>query len=328
MEPQTEIARPRLVGTLEHQEDALFVDSGGERFSLDVDALPRAPVIELLQRLDGTRTIGDLASEMPALGRPTISAIVADLDRQGLLRDEQGPACRSGRDVLLELEDLQNELLYRTLYQNVFWRKLLDTEERVPLFVLHGMCIENYHFLFRESYFDAPVLNFPASTPARREMNEFYVEELGHDELLFKSLQAIGISRAEIAETIPLPETMALCNALAYWSRYDPLFFFTTLGVMEGKDLEIDSYVTACERHGLPEAFIGPIRTHAEINVKGGHGNLAREIFQHVEAIPDDVVRRMRAQTHLFVEIYDDFYTAIWNHYSQTPTLLRRISAI
>jgi len=39
-------------------------------------------------------------------------------------------------------------------------------------------------------------------------------------------------------------------------------------------------------------------------------------------------MRRLRSQTYVFVELYDSFYTAIWNHYSRTDTLLRRVSAV
>lgn len=221
-----------------------------------------------------------------------------------------------------------NDLLYASIYQNVFWQNLLDESRTVPLNVLHGMCVENYHLLFRESYFDTPALSFPGSTETRIEMNEFYHDEHRHDDLLLRSLMSLGITREALRETIPLPETMALSNALAFWSRFDPVFFFATIGVLEGKDLKVDSYVQACERHGLDESFIGPIRTHSNINLEAGHGNVSRDLFRHLGPIAPSDAHRWLALVPLFVEIYNAFYTAVWEHYSNSPRLLRLVSEV
>jgi hypothetical protein len=231
----------------------------------------------------------------------------------------------SGKQAILAVEDDLNRALQQTVYQNVFWKKMLDPTADVPLSVFHGMCIENYHFLFRESWFDSPALPFPGNTKARVLMNAFYCEELGHDELLLRALESIGLTREALFEAVPLPQTMALCNALSYWARYDPLFFYSTLGPLEGKEVEIDSFVRACETRGLPEAFVGPIRTHAQINKNGAHGLLARRIFEAIPAVSGADLARLRRTTRLFVELYDDFYTGIWEHYSRGRPLLRRI---
>ena len=69
-------------------------------------------------------------------------------------------------------------------------------------------------------------------------MNEFYREEYGHDELILCGLNAIGITREDLADTMPLPGTMAMCNALAYWAMTDPIFFFSTLGILEGNGIK------------------------------------------------------------------------------------------
>jgi hypothetical protein len=95
---------------------------------------------------------------------------------------------------------------------------------------------------------------------------------------------------------------------------------------MEGKDLEVDSFVLACQRNGLPESFTGPILTHAKINMNAEHGNLTRLAFRDIPAVDESTRQRFIAQTHLFVEIYDAFYSAIWDHYTTAPSLLRRVS--
>jgi hypothetical protein len=319
--------RPKLIGIPGFKNNKLFIQDSGAQYVVDAPNAEMKLLLGPLKLMDGQHTVQQLGSSGP-LEKGSLEALIESLGNLGLVSDVDEPHTTPALEVLFDLEDLSNELLYDSIYRNVFWRILLSDPASVPLEVFYGMAIENYHFLFRESYFDAPVLNYPGDTRVRVLMNEFYAEEFGHDELILKGLNAVGISREDLADTIPLPETMALCNALSFWARYDPIFFFSTLGVLEGKDLKIDSFVQACERRGIDENFIKPIRQHAEINMKGEHGSLARAMFSHLPALSEQAWLRMRAQTRLFVRIYDRFYTGIWNYYSTSNELLRRVSEL
>ena len=318
--------RPKLVGTVDHDGGEIVVRRSSGSFAIDLGEFT-ASGLTLLRGMDGTATVEELAAAA-GVDPDAVRELVAELDRAYLLGAGHTAADRTGAEALLELEDLANELLHETLYRNEYWQAVHASPDPVPEKVLHGTAIENYHFLYRESWFDSPVLSFPYGHRARVLMNEFYVEEIGHDELLLRGISTLGISRDDLADTVPLPETMALCNALAWWARYDPLFFFTTLGVLEGKDLKVDSYLEACDRQGIDEAFVRPIRAHAEINMRGEHGNLTRQIFASIPAVAGGDLARMRGLTHVFVEMYDAFYTGIWRYYSAPDTpLLRRLPA-
>jgi hypothetical protein len=190
------------------------------------------------------------------------------------------------------------------------------------------MVIENWHFLFRESYFDAPVLSYVPNTPIRLLLNEFFSEEYGHDDLLLASLNAVGISRGDMHDAIPLPETMALCNALAFWAHTDPVFFFATLGLLEGQGMKHDSFIEACERAELPDNFVEPLRKHSNINLGAAHGNLTRAIFRQMSVLDADSVSRMKRQVPLFVGLYNAFYMGVWRHYTSPGPLLRRVSEL
>lgn len=234
----------------------------------------------------------------------------------------------SGRALILMVEDLYNRLSAKTLQRNPFWRALVDSPKQVPDAVYHGMCIENYHLLYRESYFDAPALSFAFNQQLRQRFNQFYCEEIGHDRLLLQALESIGLDADMLFHSIPLRETMAVCNGLSCWARHDPLFFFTTLGPLEGRDVEIDSFVVAARAKGLPDAFVGPIETHANINKNSEHGLLTRELFDAIPAISAPEAARVLRQTALFIALYDQFYTAIWRHYRSSRSLLRHVDAI
>ncbi|ETZ22831.1 hypothetical protein [Pedobacter sp. V48] len=230
----------------------------------------------------------------------------------------------TGKELILEVEGIQLKLLTKLVDKNPFWKSILNNPKDVDENVYYGMCVENYHLLFRESYFDAPILSYPFSQKARLLINEFYIEELGHDKLLLKSLISVGLSESDLFESTPLPGTMALCNSLAYWSRHDPLFFFTTLGPLEGREIEIDSFVIAMHEKELSKEFIDPIESHANINMNAGHGLLTRDIFETIQVISDEDAKRIFTYTELFVKIYDRFYKNIWNHYSNGGKLIRK----
>jgi hypothetical protein len=237
----------------------------------------------------------------------------------------------TGREFILLVEDHYNRATSKTLQLNPFWRAMINDPMQISESVFHGMCIENYQLLCRESYFDAPALSFPSNRAVRTLLNEFYCEEIGHDRILLEALNSIGITELALHEAIPLRGTMALCNSLSYWARHDPLFFMTTLGPLEGRDVDVDSFVRAGEEKGLPEEFLGPIRKHAHINRDSAHGLLTREIFAKIPTVSRADTIRVLGLTDLFISIYDQFYLNVWTHYSKpevTGHLLRGVTAI
>jgi hypothetical protein len=238
----------------------------------------------------------------------------------------------SGKDFILSLEERLDSLLEQTVQRSSFWTAMRERPEDVPVAVFWGMCLENYHILAHEPLFDAPVLCFAGNHAVRQTLNRFYAEELGHDKLLLKALAAIGLEENQVRTSIPLSSTFALIDGLAYWSRYDPLFFVATLGVLEGREVAVDAFVEACKEKGLPRDFIAPIESHSRINAQGRHGELTREAFSSVPAVSQADQRRIEELLPLFVSIYDAFYEGIWTHYgafvptcAPGPDFLRRL---
>ncbi|HEY0166889.1 MAG TPA: hypothetical protein VGB75_07600 [Jatrophihabitans sp.] len=326
-------ARPRLLAGIARVEDLLVLGEGPDAVEVQAPAEHLDTVHRFLTALDGTQEVS-AAAAAAGLPLPEAAQLVSQLADQDLVRGdlvrEGGPAHQpiSGTAALLELEDLVTGQLYDTLYKNPYWQAMQDPAAVIPELVLQGTIVENYHFLFRESWFDAPALSYPYSRGVRVSLNEFFVEESGHDELILNSLKSLGHTRDDLADTIPLQTTAALCNSLAWWSRTDPLFFITTIGVLEGRDLAVDSFVRACESRDVDPDLVGPMRTHSQINLAGGHGSLTRQVFADIPAISAQTLSRLRARTVLFVELYDDFYRGIWEHYSTATTLLRSISGL
>ena len=318
--------RPRLSGDARVAGNAVHIGEDG--FEMSAVALTPGDLCRLLRRFDGKTDWQEIIAREPSLSPSAGAELVQTLDDAGLL-DEAAPVkCQSGFEAMLDIEELIENYCATTIYENTFWRTCLAANKPgdIPQKLASGMVIENWHFLFREGYFDAPVLSFVANTRVRHLLNQFFSEDYGHDEILLRSLNFIGLSREDMADAIPLPETMALCNALAYWAHNDPLFFFTTLGLLEGQGVKHDSFIEACERSALAEEFVGPLRTHANINIKAGHGNLTRAIFKNIAVLDLPTVARLKRQVRLFVELYDNFYSGVWRYYTSDAPLLRRVS--
>lgn len=296
----------------------------------DGDELYGEAIVRTIGRMGGEATLEDLARAEPTLDRQDLDRLVQSLDRAGLIDDGAPVAAHSGSEVILELEEIVEAHCEQTIFRNPFWKACMDVSQPgdLPERLATGMVIENWHFLFRESYFDAPVLSYVPNTAVRLLLNQFFSEEYGHDEILLRALQFAGFSRDDMRDAIPLPATMALCNVLAHWAHTDPLFFFATLGLLEGQAMQQDSFIDACERAALPDGLVGPLKIHANINIGKAHGNLTRAIFREIPVIDGKTVDRLKRQARLFVELYDDFYTGVWRYYTSDEPLLRRVSQL
>jgi len=318
----------RLAGFLREQVDGFAIDLDGRTISIQAENANRGWIGNLLREAShGIETERIIESQPPDLRDAATELIARLLEDHAIVRSEPDPPM-SGLAAVLMLEGTIDRLCSTTLERNPFWNACIAAKNRgdVPDRVVIGMVIENWHFLHREAYFDAPVLGYVPNLAVRQSMNAFFSEEYGHDEILLRSLNAVGISRDEMYDSAPLPATMGLCNALAHWSHYDPMFFFLTMGVLEGQGLRSDSFLDACERMSWPHGFIAPLRAHSMLNIKGEHGNLTRKLFVQMPLLAASEVRRLRGKLSSFVEIYDAFYRQVFSHYSSTSRQLRRIS--
>jgi hypothetical protein len=320
--------RPRLACSVEWDGDSVVLARDGVEFALEPGSSTAAELKSFLARFDGKQSVAEIGRHLGVEERARLKSVIQELDRMSLLDDTGRRRVRTGSQALAELEDVINEQKEDTLNRNIFWERVLGDRKECPRSVLYGLAIENYHFLVRETSFDSPVLPCLANKGVRALMNEFYCSEHRHDILVLRALNAIGVSSDELDDGMPLAETLALCNALTLWATTDPLFFFLTLGFLEGGDSDTDSYLDACERHKLPSGFVVPMRQHSDINAKAEHGNLTRTIFAEIPYVDDETMDRMRRQIRLFMEMYDDFHTAVWEYYSTSPVLVRRVSSI
>jgi hypothetical protein len=318
----------RLAGRLNERPAGFGIALGDREVMIEAAEENHGWMGDALRRAAAGADLAAIAREATPQGDAALR-LYAELRDAGALIEIDPEAPLSGLDAVLALEAEMDRLCARTLERNPFWRACLAAQNRgdLPDNVVVGMVIENWHFLHREAYFDAPVLGYVPNLGVRLRMNEFFAEEYGHDEILLRALEAVGIGREDMHDAAPLPATLGLCNALAYWSHFDPMFFFVTMGLLEGQGLRSDSFLDACERMRWPEAFVGPLRAHSQLNIEGEHGNLTRQLFSQIPVVPAAEVRRLRAMLPLFVDVYDGLYRDVHAHYSRVAEPLRRVSS-
>ncbi len=317
---------PRLVCKVNIYKDRIIFSQDGREFGFSTNVQSGKALQQLFSMMDGTKSIGELQQIFAPQNLEAINTIVRDLDDQGLLDDIVSLQTNSGIEALSELEELTRELLDQSVEKNLFWQLINPTAPKPPIEVLYGFAIEYYHFFSQRWCFQSPILSFPASAQVRQLIDEFYSQAYGQDRLLMEALNAIGIRSEELAHTMPLPETMAMYNGLAFWANYDQLFFLSILGILADSTFKnFELYLAASEWLELDPGFIEPIRKLANTKLKNKQGNFSRCIFQAIPHIDQETRQRFEQQTHLFIEMYNNFYTAIGRYYSSSSEVLRRV---
>ena len=329
MQHHSPVPYPRLACKVNLYQDWIILEQDGRDFSFQLKGQSEEALEKLFSMMDGTRSLSELQQIFSPQRPEVVNNIVRNLDEQGLIDDVAQLQGHSDIDPLMELEDLTHQLLDKSVAENPFWKQIKYAESELPINVLYGFAIENYHFFCRKCVFDSPVLGFQNSTKFRQLINKRYCQEYGQDELWLEALYAIGISREELIDTMPLPQTMALYNALAYWANFEPLFFLSIRGFLTSQTLHnFEYYLQACTRLELDSHFIYPIKQLVNTNLKREQINLSSCVFQEILHIDGETRQRFRGQIYLFMEIYDNFHRAIWNYYSSASHLLRSVSAI
>ncbi|NEO80924.1 hypothetical protein [Moorena sp. SIO4G3] len=353
---------PKLASNVNIYRDQIVFYRDGQYFGFETSGLSAETLQTLFVMMDGTRSIEELQELFAPDNPEVIQSILQGLEEQALLDDATPFKVHSGIDTLLELEDFTNKLLETTVEGNLFWKPITsdpvggtgilpvtigqqpntgDCENHgepvpnapygseLPITVLYGFGIEHYHLSCHRWNWDFPVLGCQNYRKVQQLINQLYSQEYGQDQLWLKALNGIGISDQDLKDAIALPETVAIGNALAYWANSEPLVLLSTLGVLKRQAYHhLASYLAACERVNVESGFIDPIRELVNRNLTGESENLIHRIFQDIAHVDQQTRQRLGDQIYLFIEMYNNFYRAIWNYYSCTSDLLRRVSAL
>ena len=323
---------PRLVCQINLYNDQLILSQHGREFAFQTNELSGQGLYKLFLLMDGTRSLHELQQLYSPENPTAITKLLCSLDDQGLVDDAAPMSIHSGRDTLLELEALTQELLTQTISDHSvtdirLWQVLQLATPTIPDMVIYGFALEHYHLFSHLGSCQAPTLNFQESTKIRHLLNQLYTQTCGYEQLMASALNGIGISSKDLSHSLPLPETMSLYNGLTFWANFEPLFFLAILGPLYGGLFSrFEHYLTVIEDRDLEGDFIKPMGQLINTQQKHKQVILAQSIFQEIPHVDLDTEQRLKGQIHLFTEIYRNFYRAIGQCYLNTPNLLRQVS--
>ncbi|MBB4915797.1 hypothetical protein [Streptosporangium saharense] len=295
------------------------------------DGVSRDGFLDLLGRLDGSRTIEDLERET-GLDGEVVREVVEPAVGWGLIDEGAVPVVSPGTAALARLEGLLNDLLEDLVLTGPFWRRILERPQRLHPNVFFGFGLENWFLLSRESGLGSAVQTLAENADLRQALDDFDRRGSRHDDVAVRAFRSLGATRGDLLRARPLPTTAALIKMLSWWARTDPLFFVATLGVIEER-LEADNeepvarcpFLAACETVGLTPGFVEPMRAHARAGAARRHGALSRALFARMPGIDEETERSWQAKAHLFMETYAGFCDGVLDHYSDPHRPLLRL---
>ena len=169
-----------------------------------------------------------------------------------------------------------------------------------------GWLIELYHYTRNANR------HMPLSCAHTREKAikglraKHYAEEWNHYHYFTKSLKALGYSEATIAESVPLPMTLALSNFMRQAAREDILAYSICSAVLEGTTTDRTSfnpyYETCAKLYDVPREAIQPIYAHLDLDIQYQHSDLFHEILSEVPTLSAERASRVLDYGHQLVE--------------------------
>ncbi len=320
-----EIEYPRLKCQVSLYPDAIILSHKHSSYRLACQPHAVAWLQQLLLSINGTHHLQEIQQKFSPENPEKVKAFIQNLATQGFIEEGKNTTPDLRQNSILKWEKLFADHLSEKLQQ----QSLQFFAASPPHNVSYGFALEYYHLLSHSSHFYTPLLCFQTSTKIRDRINRFYCKIQPQHELLFQGFQGLGISREDLELTLPLPETMALCNALTFWANSDPLFCISVLGIWEIQLIQAwEAYLNQLSPTSMDGLFLAAMQQFIQLKYEAQPEGLKHLIISELSPFEDLILERFQRQIHLVAELNHNFYTAIGNYYSSSPYLLRQISAI
>ncbi|KQV16386.1 hypothetical protein ASC97_11505 [Rhizobium sp. Root1203] len=129
-------------------------------------------------------------------------------------------------------------------------------------------------------------LKLSPSDPLRQPLADYLAqhidEEKDHDEWTLEDLGAIGLSRQQILDRIPLPTTAAFVGSQYYWIfHHHPVGLLGYISVLESDPGTTDVYDDLERRTGLPKPLFRTYRMHGELDPQH-----VKELDDFIDSLP------------------------------------------
>jgi len=251
------IEYPRLKGQVSLYSDSIIFSQKNSSYRLACQPHTIPGLETLLLRMNGHHHLHTLQQQFSPEHPEQLHILIQQLATHGLIEEGKNTVSDLRQSSILKWEELFAEQLSKKLQQ----QSLHFFAAFPPANISYGFVLESYHLLSRSSQFYTPLLHFQDSTKIRHHINRFYCQIHPQDELLFQGFQGLGISPEDLAMTLPLPETMALCNALTFWANSDPLFCISLLAILEVQLIQTwEDYLNQLNSGSMDELLLAAVQ--------------------------------------------------------------------
>jgi pyrroloquinoline quinone (PQQ) biosynthesis protein C len=253
--------------------------------------------------LPGIGGVADLSRDL-GIDESRVPKFIEALADSGLLyRVDETAATMSGVEFHARFSAVLQSWLTEA-FSHPFWERMMSGKGSARLFT--GWLIELYHYT-KNANCHMPLSCAHGREKAVKQLRaKHYAEEWNHYHYFMKSLKALGFTEPQIADSVPLPMTLALSNFMRQAAREDILCYSICSAVLEGTTTDRRTYnpyyEKAAELYGVPKAAIQPIYAHLDLDVQYQHSDLFHEILEKVPQMSAERVSRVLDYGHELVE--------------------------
>src|SRR5450432_1335856 len=236
--------------------------------------------------LPSVRGVADLSQEL-GLDEAKVPKFLDALEKSGLLyKTDEAQKTFTGLEFHTKFNAVLGSWLSEA-FAHPFWERMMSGKGSARLFT--GWLIELYHYTKNANRHMPLSCAHAHEKPIKQLRAKHYAEEWNHYHYFMKSLKVLGFTEPQIAESVPLPMSLALSNFMRQAAREDILAYSICSAVLEGTTTERTTYnpyyEKSAELYGIPKAAIAPIFAHLDLDVQYQHSDLFRDILQHVPAL-------------------------------------------
>ena len=253
--------------------------------------------------LPSVRGLADLSKDL-GMDEGRVPKFIEALEKAGLLyRVEEIPKTMTGVEFHQRFSSVLGSWLTEA-FAHPFWERMMSGKGSARLFT--GWLIELYHYTKNANRHMPLSCAYGREKPIKQLRAKHYAEEWNHYHYFMKSLKALSFTDAQIADSVPLPMTLALSNFMRQAAREDILCYSVCSAVLEGTTTDRKTYnpyyEKSAELYGIPKAAVAPIYAHLDLDVQYQHSDLFHEILEKVPSLSAERASRVLDYGHQLVE--------------------------
>jgi pyrroloquinoline quinone (PQQ) biosynthesis protein C len=253
--------------------------------------------------LPSVRGLADLSRDL-GMDEAKVPKFIGALAESGLLYStEDAQKTLSGLEFHAKFSAVLSSWLSEA-FEHPFWERMMSGKGSARLFT--GWLIELYHYTKNANRHMPLSCAHAHEKPIKQLRAKHYAEEWNHYHYFMKSLKALGFNEPQIAESVPLPMTLALSNFMRQAARRDILAYSICSAVLEGTTTDRGTYnpyyQRSAELYGVPKEAITPIFAHLDLDVQYQHSDLFRDILEKVPEISAERASLVLDYGHQLVE--------------------------